>query len=188
MIRLIARLPYLGPPRRIFRPEAFVTWRDHLALWLATSGGAGFAPRAPGTAGAMVGLPLAWWSNSWSLAPRLIFWSLLTIIGVWAAQRFDECNGTEDNQNTVIDETVGVGITAWIAGQDWRWLLVAFVLFRAFDILKPPPVGWLDRWSHSPGARASWLKGYGVGFGVMADDVVAGFQGLLVLALLMAWM
>jgi phosphatidylglycerophosphatase A len=91
--------------------------------------------------------------------------------------------GVADNQNIVMDEVVGLGLTAlFVAREDWKGWIAAFVLFRLFDIVKIPPVRAVDRWSKgSPGKSMNpWISG----FGVMADDVVAGLQGLLVIVLL----
>jgi phosphatidylglycerophosphatase A len=86
--------------------------------------------------------------------------------------------GTGDNQNIVIDEVIGLGITAWTAGRDLKTLFAAFVLFRFFDVIKPPPVRQVDLWSKR---QASPWAG---GFGVIADDIVAGFQALAVILVL----
>jgi phosphatidylglycerophosphatase A len=146
------------------------------ALFVATAGGAGLLPKAPGTFGAIVGLPIAYFTQTWSLEARLGLWIGLTAIGTWSAQVFDQLMQSTDNQNIVIDEVVGMGITAWTAGTDWKSWLAAFILFRLFDIWKPYPIRLLDLWSKkSPG----WS-----GFGVMADDILAGFYGLIVMILL----
>jgi phosphatidylglycerophosphatase A len=147
-----------------------------LALFVATAGGAGLGPKAPGTFGAMVGIPIAYFTREWPVAFRLALWVGLTVIGTWSAQVFDEMMVSTDNQNIVIDEVVGMGITAWTVGDHlWGWV-AAFILFRLFDMWKPYPIRFVDRWSKkSPG----WS-----GFGVMADDILAGFYGLLFMVLL----
>lgn len=142
-------------------------------------------PLAPGTWGTLVGIPLAYWTTDWDFSMRLCFWITLFALGTWSAKVWDEVHGTSDNQSIVIDEVVGYGITAWTIGHHSWGILVAFIAFRFFDIVKPPPVRQVDRWSHraaqgSSSAWAAWLQG----FGVMADDAVAGLQGLAVLALL----
>lgn len=159
--------------------------KKRIALLLGTALGAGYFPKAPGTAGSLVAIPLAWWSLSWSDPARLGFWAALFLIGVWAAREIDLLTGQGDSQIIVLDEVVGMGITSWIASPavaDW---IAVFILFRFFDMLKIPPVRQLDRWSkkmatRDSGGASSWWGG----FGVMADDVLAGFQGLLVMILL----
>lgn len=146
------------------------------AVTIGTSMGAGLFPIAPGTMGTLIGVPLAWWSSTWSMGARLSLWVGLAALGTWACKEFDEIMQSHDNQNLVIDETLGLGITAWTIGRGSGMLawFAAFALFRFFDILKPPPVRQVDRWSKTGSA---WLGG----FGVMADDIVAGFQALLVM-------
>jgi phosphatidylglycerophosphatase A len=146
------------------------------ALFVATAGGAGLLPKAPGTFGTLVGIPIAYFTRDWPLTIRIIFWTAITVVGTWSAQVFDQTMQSTDNQNIVIDEVVGMGITAWTAGNHWQAWVAAFVLFRLFDIWKPYPIRWVDRWSKK---SPLWS-----GFGVMADDILAGFYGLLCMALL----
>ncbi len=149
--------------------------RNGFALIGATFFGSGLLPKAPGTWGTLAGIPVWFAANSQQTEVRLTLWLALAVWGVWSARVFDEVNGTQDNQNIVMDEVTGVGITAWTAGANPMNYAVAFLLFRLFDILKPWPVRQVDRWSHRSGSP--WLAG----FGVMADDWVAGAQALLVM-------
>lgn len=155
--------------------------RGFLAVFIGTAGGAGFFPLAPGTMGTLVAVPLAFYTASWDWSFRLALWVGLTLIGTWSAKVFDETMGTSDNQHIVIDEVVGYGITSWTCGTGAVPLLVAFVLFRAFDIIKPPPVRQLDRWSKIKASSKSEIGRWWGGFGVIGDDIVAGFQALLVI-------
>lgn len=172
--------------RRVIRWENVQGPRAIAAVAIGTALGAGLVPFAPGTAGTLVAMPLAYFSNTWPCAIRVLLWLGLTVIGTWAAKVFDETMHTSDNQNIVIDEVVGLGITAWTAGQNPSTLIAAFVLFRFFDILKPWPVRLIDSWSKKKASagtpRSQW---YG-GFGVMADDIAAGFQGLICILILQA--
>ena len=170
-------------PRRVFYKDRLKSPADWTAVFVGTAGGAGLLPVAPGTFGTLVGLPIAYWTGDWELAPRIALWAAITFAGSWACMRIDALMGSHDNQNLVIDEVVGVGITAWplmASSATWMQWLAAFVLFRAFDIIKPPPVRWVDTWSKSG-------QGFLGGFGVMADDIIAGLQGLAVLWLLLSW-
>jgi phosphatidylglycerophosphatase A len=164
--------------RRVMRWDRVKGPRELLAVATGTALGAGLAPFAPGTAGTLLAVPLAYATNPGPWPLRALMWLALLAAGTWASKVLDETMGTSDNQNVVMDEVVGLGITAWTAGQNGMTLVAAFVLFRFFDIVKPWPVRWIDEWSKRKategGPRASW---YG-GFGVMADDVAAGFQGL----------
>lgn len=161
--------------------------KAYLAILIGTVLGCGLVPIAPGTLGSLFGLPLAYFSIPWELSFRLGFWVFLTFLGTWAAYVIDETLDSSDNQSIVIDEVVGIGIATWTSGQNWGTLFAAFILFRIFDILKPPPVRQIDRWSKKQAAempRLKRLKRWISGFGVMADDIVAGFQALLIIAVL----
>jgi phosphatidylglycerophosphatase A len=156
---------------------------DRLAILTGTFFGSGLLPKAPGTWGTLAAMPLAWWVAPAPIATKLALWIFLLATGTWAGKKFHDLFGVADNQNIVMDEVVGLGLTAlFVVREDWKGWIVAFVLFRLFDIVKIPPVRAVDRWSKgSPGKPMNpWIAG----FGVMADDVVAGLQGLLVLFLL----
>ena len=136
--------------------------------WLAFGFGTGLAPYAPGTWGAVLGLPLAWGLH---LGGPLVY-AIVTAVVVLAGIRFSGHTarrlGVHDHPGINVDEIAGQLVACAIAPLDWRWFLAAFLLFRFFDILKPWPIRWLDR--HLGG-----------GLGIMADDVAAGaVAGLLV--------
>ncbi len=147
--------------------------------WLiATVGGVGLLRPAPGTWGSLAALPLAWVLHllgGW-LALALAI-PLLYAAGLWATQRETAGKDNHDPSEIVVDEVVGqwiallpVSIGASLTGASvlalWPGILVAFVGFRLFDILKPGPVGWADR-RHDA-------------HGVMLDDVVAGLLAAIV--------
>ena len=171
-------------PRRLLHWDRVRGPRVTSAIAIGTAFGAGLLPLAPGTWGTILAVPLAYATADWSTPARLALWIGLAVIGTWACKTFDETMQTSDNQNLVIDEVVGLGITAWTAGPDWKWLLAAFVLFRLFDITKPPPVRQVDEWSKNRTKSDSQYKYWYSGFGVMADDIIAGFQGLICMVLL----
>lgn len=152
------------------------------ALVVATVGGAGLAPLAPGTMGTLVAMPFAYLIHqTWRLDARVLFWVGMTALGTWAAKKVDQVMQTEDNQNIVIDEFVGLGLTTWSAGPHWETWAAGFVLFRLFDTLKPPPVRQVDGWSKNhPSANLR-------AFAVIADDLVAGVQSLLII-LFLQWL
>jgi len=143
-----------------------------LVKLLATAFGAGYSPVAPGTCGTAVAVPLAW-----ALA-RLPMWQwalvalAITALGIAVAHRADRAWGTHDSQRIVIDEVAGYCITMIPVDRGhWAPLACGFVVFRFFDIVKPPPVRWLDE--HLPG-----------GWGVVLDDAAAGVMGAAVMLLL----
>jgi len=146
-----------------------VTVRTRTGLTVATALGAGYAPKAPGTAGSAVGLLL------WLVLPDILWVQLSAIVlvaaaGVWAGSVAEAHFGRRDPGEVVVDEVAGMMVTALLnplAGAGW--MLAAFVLFRAADIVKPFPVNRLER-----------LPG---GLGIMADDLMAGVYANLVLRL-----
>ena len=147
---------------------------DWLAIGLASAGGAGFMPKAPGTAGAAVGVGVYLAMEELHLGayyPHAIIFILA--VGIWASFRVEEFYG-HDAQRIVIDEVVGQMITFAFAAGRFRLpaldVLVGFGLFRLFDVVKPFPI-----------RRLEGLKG---GLGVMADDVGAGIYALIVLMIL----
>jgi phosphatidylglycerophosphatase A len=144
-------------------------WLSVPARVVATAGGAGYSPFAPGTCGTVVAVPLAW------LAAPLPLWAFalvaagITVVGIGAAAIADRAWGTHDSGRIVIDEVAGYFVTVAFADPaSPAVLLLGFVLFRLFDIVKPPPVRWIDR--NLPG-----------GPGVVLDDVAAGLGAGLVL-------
>jgi phosphatidylglycerophosphatase A len=144
---------------------------SHPAHFIALGFGSGLSPVAPGTVGTLVALPLAYLLRALTndlgflLAVALAF-----AVGVWAAQRTGRDLGVPDHGAIVWDEVAAFLLVLFFVGADPLREACAFLLFRFFDILKPPPARFIDReWHH--------------GFGVMADDIVAAFYALLVLAL-----
>ena len=147
------------------------------AIWIATAGGAGYFPIAPGTAGSLVGvavvvglaqLPLHGVASVGVLAAASL---VLFALGVWAAGEGEKYFGRTDPGQVVMDEVVGQMLTfLLIPHATWKWLLGGFLLFRAFDIIKPFPARQAERIPR--------------GWGIMMDDVIAGGYGLAVLALI----
>ena len=130
-------------------------------FWLATWFGCGLARPAPGTWGTLGGLPLGillMMGGPVYLAAGII---IVFAAGLWAAREFEKATGEHDAGMIVIDEVAGIWVTLLAAQMTPLSLLLAFLLFRAFDILKPWPVSWCDK--KLPGA-----------WGVMMDDIVAG--------------
>lgn len=141
------------------RPSAALL-RDP-ACALALGFGAGLAPRAPGTCGALLGLPLAA-ALTWLPVPAaaLVLVALGTL-GVWCCGRAGRRLGVSDHPAIVWDEVIGMALALLGAPLAWPHYLLGFALFRLFDIVKPWPVGALDRQ-------------VGGGLGVMLDDLAAG--------------
>ena len=130
------------------------------ARLLATVGFVGRLPHAPGTFGALVGLAAALLTRGLSPLPGIALFLGATALGTWAAHRYAAASGRKDPPEVVVDETCGMWLAAFGASPPAALLLGAFALFRALDIVKPPPIRQLER-----------LPG---GFGIMADDLAAG--------------
>ncbi|MDX1588262.1 MAG: phosphatidylglycerophosphatase A [Oleiphilaceae bacterium] len=145
----------------------------HPVHFLSLGLGSGCMRKAPGTWGTLAALPL-YGLLVWLPAPLYLLVLVVTFaLGVWLCGRTASALGVHDHPSIVWDEFVGLWIVLALQPTAWEWILVAFVLFRIFDILKPWPIGWLDR-------RVSG------GLGIMIDDVLAGFYGLACLVLLQA--
>ncbi|MEO1193269.1 MAG: phosphatidylglycerophosphatase A [Pseudomonadota bacterium] len=147
------------------------------ALAVSTLGGIGFLKPAPGTYGSLAALPpaalLAWYGGVWALVLGFL---AVTLLGIWSAALYGEATGRKDPPEVIIDEVAGQWLTLLpltVSDLVWSWplWLASFALFRLFDILKPWPCDPLER-----------LDG---GLGVMADDLMAGLYGALVMTLLL---
>jgi phosphatidylglycerophosphatase A len=146
------------------------TLLDMIARSLATGGGVGLSPKAPGTLGSLEGIALFLLfcffrpdAGSQSAFLQLAIVNLILFaVGVWAASSVCRLSGTGDPQTVVIDEISGqlIGLMPLAAAASISGVAAGFVLFRIFDILKPWPIKRLER-----------LHG---GLGVMADDALAG--------------
>ena len=134
-------------------------------MWLATGFGAGLLPRAPGTAGSLVGVLFFLALAGLPLPAYLLAVLALALMGVWVCERAGKALGATDHPGIVWDEIVGMLITMTATPVSWQGVALGFVLFRLFDILKPWPVASNDR--KVPG-----------GLGVMLDDVMAGLYAL----------
>jgi phosphatidylglycerophosphatase A len=143
-----------------------------LAVFLATAGYSGYVPFAPGTVGSAVGLlvyALVSWTGSHAVEVAVI--AALFAAGVWAGTTAERYFGGIDPAPVVIDEVVGMLITLAFVPVGWTGAVVAFVLFRLFDVVKP-----------FPARRFEALHG---GLGVMADDAMAAIYANIALRLLM---
>jgi phosphatidylglycerophosphatase A len=132
--------------------------------------GSGLSPWAPGTAGTLIAIPMYWFASNLAISGYLTIVVLATLVGFFLCGYTALVLGVHDHPAIVWDEVVGYFITMIAAPPGWVWIVWGFVLFRLFDILKPWPIGWLDR----------RLKG---GVGIMLDDVLAGAFALICLQL-----
>ena len=144
---------------------------------IATGFGVGYAPFAPGTAGAILGcLLLAAYTQFVGIIDNTIFQIgfiiiiiLTTLAGVWATQHL-QAEWGEDPSRVVVDEIIGVWINLLFVPLSWQNILIGFVLFRFFDIAKPLGIRKMEAFEN--------------GWGVMLDDVLAGIYGNIVLQIM----
>ena len=148
------------------------TLRSNFAVAFASFGYVGFAPVAPGTVGAAAAIPffllLRRADSAWL---EIAVCAAIVAAGAWSARITEQALGVEDPGPVVIDEVVGMFVSLLFLPATWPVILAGFVAFRAFDIVKPWPA---DRLEHVPG-----------GWGVMADDVMAGIYANLTLQCLL---
>lgn len=186
------------PPGEVSTPRAVRSAKDYLALIIATCG-VGYFPIAPGTMGSLVGVALFVWvrsvlfdfaSNSTVfgshfedsayriyysvIAIELVVALVITLVGTWAASRTEKLSGKKDPGKVVVDEVAGQYIALLplpfaSVKSALPLLVLAFILFRFFDIVKPYPARKMES-----------LHG---GLGIMADDVVAGIYAAIVVAI-----
>lgn len=137
-------------------------------MFLATGGYIGRIPIAPGTFGSLIGIPIAYAISLMGTAAASVAVVLITVVAVWIAHLAEKQLKQKDPGCIVIDEIAGMCVA--LVGIPFSWVtgLAGFFVFRIFDILKPPPVGQLDR--HLGG-----------GWGIVMDDVAAGAMTNIVL-------
>ena len=149
-------------------------WRllcSHPAHFFSLGFGSGLVPKGPGTAGTLVAFPLYW-----LLAPLMndyLFILLLVIafvVGVWMCDKTGRALGVEDHGGIVWDEIVAFMLVLFFTPNGIYWQMLAFVLFRFFDIVKPQPIKHFDQNMHG-------------GLGVMFDDLLAAGYAMFCIAM-----
>jgi len=141
------------------------------ALAFATCFGLGYVPFAPGTFGSAAGL-LVWTVLPQSAAAHGAAIVLIFAVGVWSGGVVERHLRATDPGSVVIDEVMGMLVTLFMIPASWSGVAAGFVLFRVFDVIKPPPANRLER-----------LRG---GAGIMADDFMAGVYANLALRVALA--
>lgn len=154
--------------RRTPRPSSH-SLRDPVQL-LALGFGSGLVPRAPGTAGSLLGLGAALLAAQWGAWIAAAITVVVVVAGVWICGEGARRLGVHDHPAIVWDEIAGMMIAMLAAPRGWGWAALAFALFRGFDIIKPWPIREIDHAMRS-------------GAGIMLDDVMAGILAALVLLL-----
>ena len=142
----------------------------HPAHFMALGFGSGLAPFAPGTFGTLVAVPIALALRTWgSDAAFIVVIVVAFVAGAWSAQITGRHLGVADHGSIVIDEVAAFLLVLFFTGVEPLRMGIAFLLFRFFDIVKPPPIRQLD-------------AAFKNGVGVMADDALAALYTLLVFA------
>ena len=138
---------------------------SHPSHFCALGFGAGLARLAPGTFGTIIGLPLSYWLMA---TPELVHFTTIAVlffIGIPICSQTGKALGVSDHGSIVWDEIVAMMLVLEFTPQKPMWWLVAFALFRLFDVWKPFPIRQCD----------AALKG---GFGVMFDDLLAAIYAI----------
>ena len=143
----------------------------HFTLLLATGLGVGYSPRAPGTLGTLVAIPVYYFLSNVPFPLYEITLIGFVFLSVWVSGNAEIFFGKKDDQRIVIDEIIGFLTTMLWVPKTIRFVIIGFFLFRFFDILKPFPIRRLE-------------KGFKGGFGVVLDDVLAGVYANIVLRLI----
>lgn len=158
------------------KSQSTTSLREKLWVGLATFGGSGLFPVAPGTAGSVASFviwaPVVLMETPWWLRALLVI--LVFLVGIPACEYASSYFKTDDPKQAVIDEVAGQGLTLLLAPAVPLQLLIGFLFFRLFDVLKPWPIRWIDRHIHG-------------GLGVMLDDMLAGVFALLCMLVLDQW-
>lgn len=151
---------------------------------LAVGFGSGLSPVVPGTMGTLAAIPFYLLLVQTSLPVYVLITLLSCLVGIKICQVTSDDMQVHDHGSIVWDEFAGFWITMLVVPLfglpvfDWKIILTGFVLFRFFDMVKPWPIGWLDKRMHG-------------GLGIMIDDIVAGViaaVGLYICCVYFGWM
>jgi len=153
---------------------------SHPIHFLSFGFGFGLAPKAPGTFGTLSALPIYYFMANLTLDYFISVTILLSLVGIYLCDFTAKglvnrrLSKFQDHGGIVWDEICGYLVTMIGVAFSWQNMLIGFLLFRLFDILKPWPISWLDK----------KVKG---GFGIMIDDLLAGFMAMICLHLLVSY-
>lgn len=147
---------------------------EKIKILIATGFGLGYSPLISGTVGSLGGVLLFYFFRQLPWPLYLVTIMAFLFLGIWAADQAEVIFKKKDPGYIVIDEIVGFLAAVFLIPWQWPWILAAFLLFRAFDIIKPYPL-----------RRAEILPG---GIGIMLDDLGAGLYTNLILHLIRRWL
>ncbi len=156
------------------------------ALFLATGVFTGFSPVAPGTAGSLLAACILYFVPEFSSSSFLVITVLIIIVGIWASAEAERYFNKTDASQIVIDEIAGMFISVAFVPYSPQNIIIAFFLFRLFDIIKPPPARQAEDAGTVLLKPGTPLHRFSGGVGIMLDDVVAGIYANIALHLLLA--
>lgn len=161
---------WIASRKKTIPPVPREVWRNPL-YFIAFGFGSGALPVAPGTFGTIVAIPCYLLLSQLPANAYLIFTVAFIIFSSWLCDYISNRTNTNDHPGMCIDEFAGFFVTMLYAPAGWAWVLLGFILFRIFDILKPWPISYVDKNIHG-------------GFGMVLDDVMAGALSCLIIQLL----
>lgn len=136
--------------------------------------GSGAVPVGPGTVGTLVAIPFYLLLRQLTIWPYIIVVLLLAILSIFLCDKVSRDIGVHDHPGMNIDEFIGFFVAMIAAPHAWQWVVIGFILFRFIDIVKPPPINWID-------------QHIGGGFGMIFDDILAGIFTMVIIQLLLLW-
>ncbi len=136
------------------------TLKEKIIIFISLGFGTGFIKFAPGTWGTLPGVAFAYFLMPYPII-HILSIIIISLVGIWFCDKASEILKVHDYGGIVIDEIAGVMITFLFFTPSWYILILGFIWFRFFDIIKPFPIRWID-------------KKVSGGFGIMVDDTVAG--------------
>jgi len=146
-------------------------WQN-IKFYIATGGPVGFTPKAPGTAGTLLAIPIYLLIAPLTVFVQILIVILIIMLAIWAATEAGKVFRSHDDPRIIIDEVAGYLVTMIGIAASWPAVILGFILFRIFDITKPYPVRLIDR---------RWRTGVGV----VMDDVAAGIYALIALRIIL---
>lgn len=144
-------------------------WQNPIHF-IAFGFGAGALPIAPGTWGTVVGVFIYLLLENLNLTHYLLILGIATLIGIWLCHVTSKQLGVYDHPGIVFDEILGYLATMITAPHGWQWVLLGFILFRIFDILKPWPISWAE-------------NKFKNGLGIVLDDLLAAVPAFCIIQL-----
>ena len=143
-----------------------------IAVIIATGLGTGYMPKAPGTWGSFLGIPVSYIINHFSNGVAFGLLGLLIALAVWSANRAINHFGNQDPGQVVVDEIAGMAFSLFAIPMDLSKIIGAFLLFRTLDIVKPFPIKQIESRFHG-------------GLGIVIDDLAAGVGANIILQIAM---